>query len=170
MITPTQADWDWQKRWGNQLAHQREIAQYSVQAGFVRYYGVTDVLDVCCGMGNLVPYLSDRINYTGVEISKLAIKAAREIFPQKEFHEASVLEWQPPRRYEAIVCNSVNYLGDNPALLFKSWLRTRGLLFWVKYRADFECPDGYTELQKFKFEDVNDPNNWWYAGAWRKND
>src|ERR1041384_3635038 len=66
-------------------------------------------LEFGCGMGDACEYVASRFGcrVTGIDISPQQIERARELHSDSgsrgfDFVQADVLEWEPPRRYDAV--------------------------------------------------------------------
>lgn len=98
--------------WGY-LSDITEYARYSVVYGYIRKYLSSDgILDMGCGTGILYDLLleSERINYTGVDLSSEAIQIAKSKAPSL-FHCGDINFYQPERSYDVIVFNeSLQYV------------------------------------------------------------
>ena len=71
----------------------------AIIAAYVRAYGVTGLLDVGCGTGDLLAYLAPDITYVGVDIAPTAIETAQRRFahrPNAHFYCADFRSWQCP--------------------------------------------------------------------------
>jgi trans-aconitate methyltransferase len=67
-----------------------------------------DLLDVGCGPGNLVPYLSPIERYTGLDISAAAVGRAPR-GPGIEYTVARLEDYEPERQFSTILFNEVLY-------------------------------------------------------------
>lgn len=120
-------DWD-------RLSSLRELARYSLIAGYVRHLGpARSILDLGCGEGLLVERLarSDFGRYVGVDLAPSAIGRARRLEDQGAVKFA-VGEMPPPGsgRFHFVVANEVLYYLPEPAVTLE---RISGLVE----------PDGY---------------------------
>ncbi|WP_306193051.1 trans-aconitate 2-methyltransferase [Streptomyces sp. MK5] len=64
-----------------------------------------DVLELACGTGQWTPKLAARaLSVTAVDAAAevLTIARARTPFPNVQFLQADLFEWQPPRRYDTV--------------------------------------------------------------------
>jgi len=67
------------------------------------------VLDVCCGPGNFVNYLSliyQKLDVTGVDIREIFTQAARERFPEGKFITADATRINLGKRFDFVLASS----------------------------------------------------------------
>ncbi len=98
------------------LSDNTEYARYNVIYGYIRKYSAKgNVLDLGCGEGVLYNFIehSDVTNYTGVDISKVAIKKALER-TGGDFHNADISLYTPCDYFNTIVFNEVLHYLPNP--------------------------------------------------------
>jgi len=77
------------------------LPRMSILAGYVRALGLSSVLDVGCGTGDLLDLLDPQVAYVGVDIAPAAVEAAQRRFvdrPNASFHVANFRDWTPPGR------------------------------------------------------------------------
>lgn len=66
------------------------------------------VLDFGCGVGRLAPVLQAvGLQYTGVDVSPVAIEQARTAYPEAKFEVADVVSHASHRRFDLVVIHSV---------------------------------------------------------------
>jgi trans-aconitate methyltransferase len=71
------------------------------------------VLDVGCGLGQIVPILRDRFpkshlqKLLGIDLVEEFIRHCREEFPNHEFVTTNFLEWESPRRFDIVLAAGV---------------------------------------------------------------
>ncbi len=69
------------------------------------------VLDVGCGVGDFWAHLCARgiqCEYLGVDIAPEMIRRSRERFPQAEFAERNILDWDPGRTFDFVVAFGIH--------------------------------------------------------------
>lgn len=72
------------------------VPRLAVIAGYIKALGLTRILDVGCGTGELLAYLHPSVTYIGIDISPTAIATARQHFsdrPQTQFVVADFRQW-----------------------------------------------------------------------------
>jgi SAM-dependent methyltransferase len=62
------------------------------------------LLDVGCGTGQHLQYLQSSFTVEGLDIDGQLLTAARQRCPGVPFHEASMIDFQLPRRFDVITC------------------------------------------------------------------
>jgi SAM-dependent methyltransferase len=75
------------------------VPRMATIAAYIKAFGVTRVLDVGCGTGDLLAYLTPDVAYVGVDIAPTAIHQARERFAQRQnasFYMADFRHWTCP--------------------------------------------------------------------------
>jgi 2-polyprenyl-3-methyl-5-hydroxy-6-metoxy-1,4-benzoquinol methylase len=105
-------------RW-DYLKSLEEMSRYAVIAGYCEYVGnVSSVLDLGCGSGVLRRWLrpSRNVNYVGVDLSKVAIEAARQEWPDgsTDFIAMDIAAYKPDRKFDIIIFNEVLYYFEQP--------------------------------------------------------
>ena len=68
------------------------------------------LLDVGCGYGGLLARAQELkidLNYTGIDVAGNMVSYARENLPDGEFVEGNVLDWQPGKKFDYVVCNGI---------------------------------------------------------------
>ena len=64
------------------------------------------ILDLGCGYGRACAALKPgKVEYLGVDISPVALRAAREKYPRFIFEEAELTQWRPKRRHDLVMCS-----------------------------------------------------------------
>jgi SAM-dependent methyltransferase len=135
--------WDRQYREGawQSLDSIDELGHYMVIAGYIHHlFESPTVLDVGCGpgrLGELVEAFACKC-YLGIDLSPEAIRQARlRATAHARFRVADLNDWNPPRRYLAIVfCESLNY-ANRPASTLVRYARAlepQGVLIVSLYR------------------------------------
>ncbi|HEX7116801.1 MAG TPA: class I SAM-dependent methyltransferase [Steroidobacter sp.] len=119
----SRAAWESQYRHGHWdlLADTRELARYSVLAGYVLLYPRARVLDVGCGDGLLALRLNGSYqSYLGIDLSETAIERARARVPSSRarFLQANAETRVPSGRFDVIVFNESLYYFERPLAVF----------------------------------------------------
>ena len=68
------------------------------------------LLDVGCGYGELSDFIKQKqlsIEYTGVDVVEGMIAAAKRRSQNSTFFHDDFLEWDPPHKYDYVVCNGI---------------------------------------------------------------
>ncbi len=144
-MTPLAAEWDAAYTSGtfdgfqdvNQQARYRVIGEAVFQCA--------TVLDIGCGIGHLRPFID--ADYTGIDISSVAIEEAKERFPgnerqwpNTEFICADAETWTPDRKLDAVVLNEFLYYTNDPLKTLRKWagyVKLGGLLVVsIQHRHD----------------------------------
>ena len=70
-----------------------------------------DLLDVACGTGSHIPFLKDSFTITGLDLSPEQLDYARQRFPDLEFHQADMLDFNFNKRFDVVTClfGSIGY-------------------------------------------------------------
>lgn len=109
------------------------------------------ILDVGCGTGDLVSYLSDKQikEYTGIDVFAPAIEKAQEKFPQNKFITGDFLKYNFRNKFDFVFCSgalTTNLKTDNYEVL-KSWIpkmwqvSKKGVVFNFLFADDSESSD-----------------------------
>ncbi|MDR3400909.1 MAG: class I SAM-dependent methyltransferase [Chthoniobacter sp.] len=93
------------------------------------------VLDVGCGVGDFWAHLQARgvqCEYLGVDIAPQMIQRSRERYPQAEFAELNILEWEPGRVFDYVVAFGIHSVKvPNKLELFRLLTRRKYELCFV---------------------------------------
>jgi SAM-dependent methyltransferase len=105
-------------RW-DYLKNLEEMSRYAVIAGYCLHGGdVSSVLDLGCGSGLLRRWLRPlgRIEYVGVDRSKIAIDTAKQEWTDglTDFVAMDIATYVPDRKFDVIIFNEVLYYLDQP--------------------------------------------------------
>jgi SAM-dependent methyltransferase len=95
---------DWQN-WETMQVHYEKMLAV-VEPGHSTY----SLLDVGCGFGGLLKHLKSReatCDYMGIDIVPSMIEHARTQFPDARFEVGDILEFQPTRKFDYVVCNGI---------------------------------------------------------------
>jgi len=120
-------------RW-DYLRSLEEMSHYAVIAGYCKHGGdVSSVLDLGCGSGVLRRWLppSGRIEYVGVDLSKVAIDRAKQEWTDgpTDFIAMDIATYMPDRKFDIIIFNEVLYYFDQPGDIlgrFAGFLKEKG--------------------------------------------
>jgi SAM-dependent methyltransferase len=120
-------------RW-DYLKSLEEMSRYAVIAGYCEHGSdVSSVLDLGCGSGVLRHWLSPsgRIEYVGVDLSKVAIDTAKQEWTDgpTDFIAMDIATYTPDRKFDIIIFNEVLYYFDQPGEIlgrFEGFLNENG--------------------------------------------
>ena len=77
-----------------------------------------DVLDVGCGFGDLIPFLSyktSNFNYTGIDLLSEFTTEAQKRYPEHRFQTLDYFANSPKEKYDVVFCcGALNGQGENP--------------------------------------------------------
>jgi 2-polyprenyl-3-methyl-5-hydroxy-6-metoxy-1,4-benzoquinol methylase len=86
----------------NKLGEDALIDTVGAIASTLRSDG-SSVLDLGCGYGRVTgAFLKQGFDYTGFEVSPVAIAKARESWPDARFQKKDLLEWEPDEQYDLV--------------------------------------------------------------------
>jgi len=120
-------------RW-DYLKNLEEMSRYAVISGYCEYGGdVSSVLDLGCGSGVLRHWLRrlGKIEYVGVDLSKVAIETAKQEWTDglTDFIAMDIATYVPDRKFDIILFNEVLYYFDQPGDIlgrFEGFLEQNG--------------------------------------------
>ncbi|MCU0667484.1 MAG: class I SAM-dependent methyltransferase [Patescibacteria group bacterium] len=71
-----------------------------------------ELLDVACGTGLHLPYLTDAFAITGVDLSEQQLEAARERLPDLEFTQGDMRNFYLNKQFDVVTClfSSIGYV------------------------------------------------------------
>ena len=102
-----------------------------------------NILDLGCGIGRFAPiFISLGFDYTGVDVSPVAIAQARKSCPEAKFVEGIITEYEPDQKYDLIFVSYVliHILRDRDWLhvldTVKRSLKSDGLFFLMESIPD----------------------------------
>jgi 2-polyprenyl-3-methyl-5-hydroxy-6-metoxy-1,4-benzoquinol methylase len=135
----THREWDDEYRVGAWDVLRTELERPRYRALATRVSGANTgaprrILDLGCGTGVLRSHLETGSveSYTGVDWSAEAVKEAhRGGHARSSFHVASIVDWEPDDRYDAIVFNEVLYYLPEPVAVaerYSAYLSDAGSL------------------------------------------
>jgi trans-aconitate methyltransferase len=94
-----------------------------------------DLLDLACGTGGHIPYWPGTYSVTGLDISPEMLAVARHKFPDTEFHQADLADFNLGKHFDVLVClwGSIGFVRTqerlNRALItFAAHLKSGGIL------------------------------------------
>lgn len=86
----------------------------------------SNILDVGCGTGDLVKFLSDKEikDYVGVDVFEPAIEKAKDRFPDKKFIAGDFLKLHFRKKFDFVYCSGAltTHLDTNNYDVIKSWI------------------------------------------------
>lgn len=129
------------------------------------------ILDVGCGFGNLVEYLTFQ-TYLGIDISHVPLPSRKR--EKVEFQSVSAEEFDTEKRFEIIIFNEILYyinaikilekyeqfLSDQGVFIISMWEHPKTLILWEKIKR------GYGSVE---WRSVSDAKNTWNIGVLRRN-
>jgi len=117
------------------------------------------LLDVGCGTGEHLKYLSLDFQCNGIDINKIMIKTARNKVPSAKFEVANMINFRLKETFDVIIClfSSIGYVLDLNNLIktlenFYEHLNEKGLVIvepWI-FKKDFK--KGYIGLDTYEDE------------------
>ena len=63
------------------------------------------VLDMCCGMGNLLGRLPNEYNAYGFDIDRNAVKVAKHLYPNANIGVADICDYDPEQKFDIVIGN-----------------------------------------------------------------
>lgn len=77
-----------------------------------------DLLDVACGTGLHLPYLTDDFTITGVDLSPQQLLKARERLPELDFEQGDMRDFNLGKKFDIVTClfSSIGYVHPYPEL------------------------------------------------------
>lgn len=71
-----------------------------------------DLLDVACGTGLHLPFLTDEFNVTGVDLSSQQLEKARKRLPDLDFIQGDMRDFDLSRQFDVVTClfSSIGYV------------------------------------------------------------
>jgi SAM-dependent methyltransferase len=96
-------------------ANKNYEAEAAKLKGFINKYKQTDgneLLDVACGTGLHLPYLTDDFEITGVDLSPQQLVKARERLPELDFEQGDMRDFDLGRQFDVVTClfSSIGYV------------------------------------------------------------
>jgi len=88
----------------------RQLARIRAAATLINAVGKSDsILDVGCGFGDIVPYIDDYSNYTGIDTDKYVIEACRtkQYLSGCSFIEAGLEDVPSMTAFDMVICLGV---------------------------------------------------------------
>jgi 2-polyprenyl-3-methyl-5-hydroxy-6-metoxy-1,4-benzoquinol methylase len=120
-----------------------ERARASLIAVFYQTYsqnGGGTILDVGCGEGVLSDYLTDKQkkDYTGVDISEVAVNVAKEKRKIPSFYASPAHSYMPDHRFDTIVFNEMLYYVNHKHIMkrFARFLNPDGIIIISIWYSD----------------------------------
>jgi glycosyltransferase involved in cell wall biosynthesis/SAM-dependent methyltransferase len=92
------------------LSHEQNLSGDRLFAEFlqevVAHLAPRNILDLGCGYGRACAALRPgSVQYTGVDVSPVALRLAREAYPAFAFEEADLTHWRPAQRHDLVLCS-----------------------------------------------------------------
>ncbi len=119
------------------------------------------LLDVGCGTGEHLKYLSLDFDCAGIDINRDMIKTAKKKVPSAKFEVANMIDFRLKERFDVITClfSSIGYVQNFNNLVktlenFHKHLNDKGLAIvepWI-FKKDFK--KGYVGLDTYEDEEV----------------
>jgi len=102
-------------------ANKNYEAEAAKLKGFIDKYKQTDgneLLDVACGTGLHLPYLTDDFEITGVDLSPQQLVKARERLPDVNFEQGDMRDFDLGRQFDVVTClfSSIGYVNPYPEI------------------------------------------------------
>ncbi len=95
----------------------------------------SNLLDVACGTGGHIPYLSEHYTIEGLDLDEEMLNIAQQQHPQVTFHHGNMMDFDLGKQYDVITClfGSIGYLPNIKALNntitnFKHHLKPGGVI------------------------------------------
>lgn len=72
------------------------------------------LLDVACGTGNHLAYLTDQFEITGLDLSEEQLVEARKRFPTLTFHQGDMRDFKLEKKFDVVTClfSSIGYANE----------------------------------------------------------
>ena len=107
----------------------------------------TTVLEIACGTGTIMGFLSASYDVTGLDRSRPMLAVARKKLPHVRFFRQDMTSFRIARRFDAIVCvfDSINHL-----LRFADWRKVFRRVAWhqrSRVRVGIEHSDHSTQRE-----------------------
>lgn len=125
-----------------------------------KYFPGGNILDVGCGEGTLVDFLSDRQKkkYLGIDISSEAIKIGKRKRRGMDFQCVEAESFETKRKFDVIVFNEVLYYLDDAEIFakFTNFLKKGNIVILSLYRMKSERHDKPILKNSRKFFDFGE--------------
>lgn len=144
-------------KWQSQKAAEQRYREIIFLANFEG----KDILDVGCGFGGIIPFISSKANtfsYTGIDLVDEFTREAEKIYPQHSFIRGDYFAQPLKKKFDIIIANgSLNAnLKDNLGFR-KRAIRT--MYAHAREAVIFNMAGGYPQPKTAKGSNV------WFAGA-----
>ncbi|MGB1205143.1 MAG: class I SAM-dependent DNA methyltransferase [Chitinophagales bacterium] len=130
------------------------IAKHKQTAG-------NELLEAACGTGKYTPFLSEKYNYTGFDLSQNMVNVAQRKFPEQAFLQADMLDFSLDKKFDIIVClfSSIAYLKTYENLQtalenFYKHLKKDGILIVEPFIDAKDYTDGFLGLTTVDKPDI----------------
>lgn len=164
----TKEHWDSQYQQGkwDHLLSASEAKRNNVIGEFCRkYHDHPTILDVGCGFGNLVQYLTFQ-TYLGMDLS--AVPLPPDPPPLVQFIAQSAEEFHTDRKFDLIIFNEILYyveafeilkkfgqfLSPNGFFIISLWVHPKTILLWEEVQRRYDA------LEKTEVRDEASGNRW----------
>ena len=65
------------------------------------------VLDIGCGIGHLIPFVKEGVEYVGADTSHEMLQVATRFHPNNVFHVGDIYDLSPFKTFDTVLCQSV---------------------------------------------------------------
>jgi len=141
------------KEWENgNWDYMGDISQcfrYGATASVINHLKLGNILDVGCGEGTLVDYIKDVSRYEGLDISKEAIRRAKQKHPECKFSVNTVQDFATDGRFDIVVFDAILYAVSNPEemiIKYSNFLKKDGHILITHFGMD---------TRELKFDDYS---------------
>lgn len=136
------------------------LKNYEAEAGSIDHWiqarnpGAQTLLDVACGTGLHLEYLSPRYRCTGLDLSDAMLTIARERNPRVDFHQGDMTSFDLAAEYDAVICmfsaighaRSTEEL-DSTLVAFARHLSPGGVCILEPWVTPDQWIDGYLSIE-----------------------
>jgi SAM-dependent methyltransferase len=149
----------------------------AIGSGLTRLYGVPSngtILDVGCGEGIITEYLTEeqKMNYIGVDISKVAINnAINKRGSPMTWVVSMAHEYTPPKEVDVIIFSEVLYYVDHEKVLkqYEQYLAPNGKIIISMY-CEEKQEQMYSDIRDFARSHFNLVDHFEFLGTTRNPD
>ncbi len=119
------------------------------------------LLEAACGTGNYLKHLRRWFDVEGFDISEQMLDRARQKLPEVELFQADMFDFEPERKYDAVVCpfSSISYAEstvqlEKAAANFRRALRPGGILVVEPWLGPGETPVGRPSMKTYEDDEL----------------